>query len=445
MANTKHIAWQTFPQHLAQFLTRYLRRNVIRFVTITVLLVGLLNLIVACLTIHDGRNVFGSDAGADYSCFYVAGSLLNNYESTQLYNFELQSELYHALLPGVPEIQQLPFVNPPFFALPFRALSLLPYLTSYLTWIAISIFLYVSGFIVIRRSLGSLPAKDLSISLLLAVSFFPFLLETAFGGNSSSFGFFSVALAVFYERRSMYLTSGIALSLCFYKPTLLVLILPMLLVGRRLRTLAGAAIGGMALAAISILMVGWEASLGYLQTLFNLSQMTSGAENVFRSWKYVDFLSFSRLLLGTDNSHSLILATVPAIILMPLLLRAWWTIDRVDENGRDLVWASTISATLILNLHVGIYDSILVVASILLTAGVLYRCAADPSTVMAGSFRWLLVFVYLTPMFSQTIAQLIGFQPFTLILAATTAYPLFLLTRQTSRKSKESTSQTTSV
>ena len=445
MAGTSQTASRSLPRRLATFLARYLEPKFIRFVTISVLLVGLINLIIACLTIEDGRNAFGSDAGADYSCFYVAGSLLNEYEASELYIFELQSELYHALLPGVPEMQEIPFVNPPFFALPFRALSQLPFLTSYLVWIAISTFLYVSGFVLVRKSLDALPDKDFLISLLLALSFAPFLLESAFGGNSSAFGFISVTLAVFFERRNRQMASGIALALCFYKPTLLILMLPMLVVGRRFRTLAGTAIGGVALATVSILMVGWEASVGYLQTLFNLSQMTSGTEDVFRTWKYVDILSFSRLLLGADNSLSLIIPALATLLLMPLLVRAWWTIDEGDEDRRDLVWASTIAWTLVLNLHLGIYDSILVVVSMLLTAGVLYRRAADSSAALDESFRWLLVLVYVTPLFSQHLARLIGFQPFTLILAAAAAYPLFLLTRHTSSKRRAPASRAAAI
>ncbi|MBT8402167.1 MAG: DUF2029 domain-containing protein [Rhodothermia bacterium] len=445
MTERSVFAVRNFRHLLAVFLSRYLEPHVIRFVTIAVLLMGLINLLIACLTIDDDRNAYGSYAGADYSCFYVAGSLLNNYPAEQLYNFDLQSDLYHALLPGVPEAQEIPFVNPPFFALLFRPLSMLPYLTSYLTWIALSTILYVAGFELLRRALGSLPAASSSISLLLALSFAPFLLESAIGGNSSAFGFFAVALALYFERRNNPTASGIALALCFYKPTLLVLILPMLLVGRRFRTLLGVAVGGTVLAAISILIAGWESSLGYVRMLLNLSQMTVGAEEVFRTWKYVDLMSFSRLLLGTDNSLTWVLAGVSALVVIPILIRTWWTIDDGGENRRDLIWASTITWTLVLNLHVGIYDSILVVASLLLIAGVLYRRATDPSTAMDGPFRSLLVFVYLTPLFTQHIAKWIGFQPFTLILAAAAVYPLLLLVGYPLRGRKVPASQSSAV
>ena len=427
---------RTYRHHVAAYLVRYLDPQFIRFVSVMVLVGGLVFLTLANRTIEGGRNAFGWNAGADYSCFYVAGSLLNNYPAEQLYNFDLQSELYHALLPSVPETEELPFVNPPFFALLFRPLSLLPYLTSYLIWIALSTLFYVAGFVLLRRTLGSLPAASSTNALLLALSFFPFVLECAIGGNSSAFGFFFLALALYYERCNKHTASGIALSLCFYKPTLLLLILPMLLVGRRFQTLFGVVVGGIALAGVSILTVGWDSSVGYVQTLLNLSQMTAGAEEVFRTWKYVDLLSFSRLLLGPESSLTWVLAAVAALVVIPILIRTWWTIDDGGEERRDLIWASTIAWTLVLNLHVGIYDSILVVASLLLIAGVLYRRATDPSTVVVGPFRWLLVLVYLTPLFSQHIARWIGFQPFTLILAAAAAYPLYLLAGYSSRGRK---------
>ena len=391
------------------------------------LIMGLIVLVMASLTNEDGRNAFGLPPGVDYACFYVAGTLLNEHPAGQLYDLDLQSELYHALLPGLPATQELPFVNTPFFALLFRPLALLPYLPSYLVWIAISIILYAAGYVLIRRTFCPLPAARSGISFLLALSFYPFLFETAIGGNSSAFGFFSVALALYFERRNKHTASGITLALCFYKPTLLVLLLPMLLVARRFRTLLGVAVGGLSLAVVSLVTVGWDGSLAYVQTLLTLSRRASGTEEFLRTWKYVDLLSFSHLLLGAASPLTWVLVVISALAVLPLLIRTWWTMDSRGEDRRDLIWASTIAWTLVLNLHVGIYDSILVVASMLVTAGVLYRRATDPATALVKPFRWLLMLLYVTPLVSQHVARSVGFQPFTLILAAAAAYPLLLL------------------
>lgn len=110
--------------------------------------------------------------------------------------------------------------------------------------------------------------------------------------------------------------------------------------------------------------------------------MISGTESVFRSWKYVDILSAPGLLVETDNSLRLILAVVPTLILMPLLVRAWWTIEKRNDHCRDPIWASTPVWALVPNVHVSIYDSNLAIASVLLTAGVLIGGTADTSTAL---------------------------------------------------------------
>ena len=54
--------------------------------------------------------------------------------------------------------------------------------------------------------------------------------------------------------RLMHRPSVAALALCAYKPTLLLLILPMLLLTRRTRTLAGMALGGAGLGELPALL-----------------------------------------------------------------------------------------------------------------------------------------------------------------------------------------------
>src|SRR5437763_12599852 len=101
------------------------------------------------------------------------------------------------------------------------------------------------------NTLPSLPSADRSLILLLALAFEPFIMECWLGGQLSAFGFFCVALALRLDLAGRPFRSGLVLGLCFYKPTLLVLLLPMLVVGRRFRTLAGMAATGLALLGVS--------------------------------------------------------------------------------------------------------------------------------------------------------------------------------------------------
>ncbi|MGH9853500.1 MAG: glycosyltransferase family 87 protein, partial [Blastocatellia bacterium] len=205
-----------------------------------------------------GRTVFGPQLGADFGAYYIAGKIFNSVSPGRIYDRDLQRKFYHELFPSAPPGEELPYVNAPFFALPFPVLARLEYPLAYLIWILISLGLYVSGFTLLWRTLDAMPEDTYLVALLLALSFMPFLAECLAGGQTSAFGFFFLALAISCERRGRPLMSGAALSLCLYKPTLLLLILPMLVITRRFSTIAGFVIGGLLLAATSLLVVGWQ-------------------------------------------------------------------------------------------------------------------------------------------------------------------------------------------
>jgi hypothetical protein len=94
--------------------------------------------------------------------------------------------------------------------------------------------------------------------VLLAVSFEPFLFECWIGGQLSAVAFFSYALCYYFLKKDKPLLAGVVLGICFYKPTLLLLMVPMLLAGRQWLMLAGMTLTGLFYLTLSLLMVGWE-------------------------------------------------------------------------------------------------------------------------------------------------------------------------------------------
>jgi glycosyl transferase family 87 len=405
---------------------RYLEPRFIRFTAISFIIFGLLGLAVVGWNSKGGVNILGSWTGGDYACFYVAGTILNEYSADQLYDFHLQRGLLHALLPGIPATAALPFINPPFFALLFRPLALLPFSLSYLTWVVTSIILYVWGLLLIRKTLRAIPHNVSAMVLLLALSFEPFLMECAVGGNTSAFGFFAIALALYFDRRGNFPLSGMSLGLCLYKPTILLLIIPMLVFARRIKVLQGLFLSGILLAGVSYVSLGAKPSLDYLHILLGVSQMSVSTEGVFRTFKYIDILSFFRLL--SDGSPLITWGgTIAAVLItIPFLIPLWRRFDRLDDSRKDLVWACTLTLTTVLNLHFAIYDSIIVVLAVLLTANVLYQHSNHTGEALTSRFRSLIIMLYLTPWITQPMTSFIKLQIFTAVLAATGMYQLIL-------------------
>lgn len=217
---------------------------------------------------------------------------------------------------------------------------------------------------------------------------------------------------------------GAALALCLYKPSLLLLILPMLIVTRRFSTMAGFAIGGLFLALVSLLVVRWEGCVDYVRMLLFFTDASTGAAPVLKSWKYVDVNSFFRLLLNHHSYLRWIATGATFLLALPLLFRFWRKADRKSENDQSLVWAIILTWTLVLNLYLGIYDATLVTLSVLLTTNVFYRRAGNHQCELAPAYKFILLLLYLVPWVTQPIARLTGVQLYTIILAVFGSYQL---------------------
>jgi len=411
------------------FILQRMNQRYIKFVCGAFLTIYLAALAVSFATQSNGRTVYGPPLGADYASFYVAGKIYAEIAPAQIYNRAVQTQLYQELTHNLDTSSGLPFANAPFFVLPFAALSRLPYTWSFATWMILAAALYIGGMRLVWASTDHLPRDAWVTVLLLGVTFVPFLLESLTGGQVSAFGFFSLSLAFFLEKRRRPYLSGAALALCLYKPTLLLLILPMLFFTRRWRTLAGFAIAAAALAAVSILAVGWGGWISYLNALLYFTGESTAAASGLRTWKYIDFNSFYRLLVGGYPlvRWGLTLATV--IALGPKLIRAWQQGSRGKPDGQALLWALTISWTTVLNFYVGIYDSVILVLSAILSADVLFGGRESPADGLAVEYKYLLLLLYVTPWFTEFVAAAIHIQIMTLVV---TAYGLYLLNRRTS-------------
>lgn len=410
-------------------IERRLNRPYIQFICLLVLAVCLVMLVASFATSVRGRTIFGPYLGADFAAFYIAGKIFNTHSPGRIYDAGLHHQLYQKQFPDDQLDSQLPYVNAPFFVLPFTVLARLPYTWAYLFWVVLSLALYFAGFTIFWRTLERIPRDARSIALLLALSFMPFLVECLAGGQTSAVGFFFLALAISSEHRGRHILGGLAISLCAYKPTLLVLAVPMLVITRRYKTLLGFAVGCALLAFVSLLAVGWQGSLGFINTLLYFTNASTSAASGLRSWKYVDINSFFRLLLSHHANLRWTMTAAAFLLVVPFLFRLWRLSDLKRRDEQSLVWALTITWTLVLNLYVGIYDSTLVVLSVLLTTDVLYRRADNDQLGLPETFKFILLLLYAVPWITQPIARLTQFQPYTLALALLGSWQLIQFQR----------------
>jgi hypothetical protein len=372
---------------------------------------------------NQGQTVFGTTLGADFPAFYVAGKIINEHGAAELYNRELQGRLYHELFPREDPEALLPYLNAPFFVLPFPLLAQLPYAWAYFCWFLITLALYVAGFTLLWRELEGLPAAAYRTALIIALSFMPFLVECVAGGQTSAVGFFALALAVVLERREQWFWSGAVLALLLYKPTLLVLLGPMVLLTRRWKTLAGMAAGGAGLLGLSALTLGANVTLGWFQTMLGYAQLStsgaSGAASGLRIWKYVDVNAFARALWGGNGVLRWLTVGVAVAVCFPMLVRAWWPRGECTQGNREADWALAIAWTPVLNLYLGVYDvTVIVVSAVLLAAWQLRQGG------LRVEAKGLFLLLYVTPWLAQPVAKATGLQLLTVVLAAFGLYVL---------------------
>src|SRR5215813_5796150 len=131
-----------------------LNHSDIRSICLLVLVIYSIILAISFTTQRAGRTVFGPRLGADFGAFYVAGKIFNSASPDRIYDRDLQRKLHQELFPSAPSGEEFPYVNAPFFILPFPMLAGLEYSWAYLVWALLSLVLYISGFTLLWRALS---------------------------------------------------------------------------------------------------------------------------------------------------------------------------------------------------------------------------------------------------------------------------------------------------
>lgn len=375
-------------------------------------------LLIAAFVFSGGREraaALGLGYEEDFVAFYGVGRLLNEHPGDRLYDFGVQERIYRELRPSAGFLG-LPYVHAPFEALFFQPLARLPYGVAYFLWLVVGITAYSAGLLAITKRFGPHDRSERTTALLLAYAFAPYMMEAWLGGNVTIIPFLALALAIALEDAGRPVLGGSVLALCLNKPSLLVLILPMLLVSRRFRMLAGFAIGTVALVVSSSLILGPQAWPDFVRSLLRWAQMTAAQPGLFRDWKYVDVNAFSRVLPGGRSWVAVAITGVASCVALFALLRTWMALPGAGREARSLAWAAAITWTLVLNAYVPIYDCALLVLAGFLAASALRDPVSGlrpPGFAAAVALCWVAAWV------TQPIAQVARLQIYTLVLAYT--------------------------
>ena len=361
----------------------------------------------------------------DFVFFYGMGRMLNQYPPSKLYDFELQKKVAMEVLPLKAGQEYSPNPYPPFVGLLFRPFAHFPYSVSYPIWLTFSFSLYIAGLAITANNFFPNDVFRRSLILCFSLSFSPFL-WILMGGQISSIGFISLALAFREEDRRRPILSGLALSLCLYKPTLLVLFLPMLLITRRYKTLAGFACGGAVLASLVTGVEGIGVWSGYCRMLLSFGAAAAKVHGYRKLETYIDLPAFASLFPGGRSllGGGVLVGCACAAIFW--LVRSWRRYRGSGRKANMLIWVVTLTWTFVLNLYVPIYDSILEVVGVIATAAIL-QGSADTRLRRQFTVAWVLIFA--CSWVALSLAEATGFQVLTALFALLGTVQLIALHR----------------
>lgn len=223
------------------------------------------------------------DFGGDFAQFYAASLMAAKGHIIEAYKPQLYQSMMLKIvnITGINEVYY--WLYPPTYLILLLPLSQLPYLSSFMLWILITLICYL-------LTIYHIAPKSITFLITMA---FPATFHNFFIGQN---GFLSASLLgmglCLLESRPF--LGGILLGFISYKPQFIILIPIALIAGRQWRALIGAASSAIGLALISVLVFGLGSWMAFYRTIPSAFERLRDAGNLP---KMVSVFS-STLLMG---------------------------------------------------------------------------------------------------------------------------------------------------
>lgn len=273
-------------------------------------------------------NGAGRPLGDDFVNYWSGAWLAWHDRSGEIYNWAA-FHVFQQVLVG-PALQLYHYGYPPVLLVLTAPLAAIPYVPALGLWLASSWYAFYRAL----RLTGFEHAMLLSLAT-------PALFINAIGGQNGAWtaALLGGGLALFDRRPAL---AGVLFGMLIYKPHLGIMLPVALVAGRNWRTVAVAAVTAGALVGLSVLLFGWDAWGGFLNTTSIMRHLfLEDGSGVWHRMLSV-FVFGRRLGLGVEAAYALQAAST--IIVAGVVARAWWTKVR-PELRNSLVVLGTCLAT----------------------------------------------------------------------------------------------------
>ncbi|MEZ5176193.1 MAG: glycosyltransferase family 87 protein [Acidimicrobiia bacterium] len=314
--------------------------------------------------------------GGDFPSFYAAGSIVLDGNGDQLYEPTVQQAAQADLLP---DGRFLYFAYPPFTAAAYATMAWLPYGAAFVLHTVLAIAALVAAVVAFRplaRGLLDGPTR-LGIAVGVALATYP-VVRAVLGGQNATFTLLLFVLVARFDSQDRPTAAGLAAAAMLYKPQFGILVLVVLLVGRRWRSVATAAAASSGLFAVGAVVSG----VGWLATWFDAVLAFADENLVVNGDKMVAMLGWLQNAIGREWGTVAVALALLVVLAMPLL-------REIAMHPRAEISWYAISPIVVLAAPSALYYDTALVLVVPAVAFAWFRPAAAPGAIAVIGLSWI--------------------------------------------------------
>lgn len=244
--------------------------------------------------------------GSDFLTYWAASKVARTQHPVAVFSREAMSAVEREVIGA--EISPKIWNYPPSFLLMVLPLSLLPYLLSFLSWLAVTCCGYLYA---IRRIIPNNPASWLFL-------LFPGVVANFLYGQNGFLSTTFMGLGLVLLDRYPF-AGGSVLGLLSYKPQLAFLIPVALAAGRCWKALAGALFSAIGLALGSLFLLGREVWLGF----FNNLSSAAGLMDRAHLWEKMPTIFAGARSAGASHQLAMVIQAISTALAIIAVARVW--------------------------------------------------------------------------------------------------------------------------
>ncbi len=354
-------------------------------------------------------NIFGNPIGSDFLVFWSISKMLITDDPKEVYNQEKIFEMQKKII-GV--YHRYPTFYPPSSVIFMAPLALLPYIPSFIIWMATTLFFYL----LILYRIAPNPA-----TIWLALAFPGVFMNFSFGQNAFFVGALIGGGLLLMDKAP--LSAGILLGLSIYKPQIAILIPFVLLAQRKWKAIASMLLTITSLILISLIAFGIEAWAAFWQSLPNAIEIIERQE--IRLYNMTSVMAMA-ILIGANATTAKVAHVIIAGIALALVLWIW-----LKNAPFSLRASSLILGTTLISPYIHIYDLALLAMPIAWLAWEAFRMKSWPAWL-----KYNLPAVWIMPLFVTAVAKEIKMQLAPLFIISLLLFSFYWSNKFLENKSK---------